>query len=51
VPGKSHFVTPTRQKADLTVEWHERTLNVTIEPAKLTIEVPPGVPTCGKPAK
>jgi outer membrane lipoprotein-sorting protein len=52
VPGKSHFTTPTRQKADLTVEWRERTVNVAIDPAKFTIAVPAGLPTCGQaPAK
>jgi outer membrane lipoprotein-sorting protein len=49
VPGKSHFVTPTRQKADLTVEWRERTVNVAIDPKKFTIAVPAGLPTCGAP--
>jgi hypothetical protein len=49
VPTKSHLVTPTRQKADLTVEWRERTVNVTIDPAKLKLEAPAGVPTCGQP--
>lgn len=52
VPGKSHFTTPNQQKADLTVEWHERTVNVTIDPKKFTIAVPAGLPTCGaKPKK
>ena len=50
VPGKSHFTTPNKQKADLTVEWHERTVNVTIDPKKFTIEVPAGLPTCGQAA-
>jgi len=48
VPGKSHFTTPTHQKADLTVEWRERTVNVAIDPAKFTIAVPAGLPTCGQ---
>jgi hypothetical protein len=48
VPGKSHFTTPNRQKSDLTVEWHERTVNVAIDPKKFTIAVPPGLPTCGQ---
>ncbi|HET9622555.1 MAG TPA: hypothetical protein VFP84_14385 [Kofleriaceae bacterium] len=47
VPGKSRFTTPTKQKADLTVEWRERTVNVTIDPKKFTIDVPAGLPTCG----
>jgi hypothetical protein len=49
VPGKSHFVTPNQQKADLTVEWRERTVNVAIDPKKFTIEPPAGLPTCGQP--
>jgi hypothetical protein len=48
VPGKSRFQTPGRQKADLTVEWRERTVNVAIDPAKFTIAVPVGLPTCGQ---
>jgi len=50
VPGKSHFTTPNNQKADLTVEWRERTVNVTIDPRKFTITAPAGLPTCGQPA-
>jgi hypothetical protein len=50
VPGKSRFTAPDSQKADLTVEWHERTVNLTIDPQKFTIAVPPGLPTCGQPA-
>jgi hypothetical protein len=50
VPGKSRFTTPNNQKADLTVEWRERTVNLTIDPAKFTIAVPAGLPTCGPPA-
>jgi hypothetical protein len=48
VPGKSHFTSPSNQKADLTVEWRERTVNVPIDPKKLTISVPAGLPTCGQ---
>jgi hypothetical protein len=51
VPGKSHFVTPNQQKADLTVEWRERAVNMTIDPKKFTIAVPAGLPTCGAPRK
>lgn len=47
VPGKSRFTTPNQQKADLTVEWRQRTVNVTIDPKKFTIAVPAGLPTCG----
>jgi len=48
VPGKSHFTTPNNQKADLVVEWRERTVNVAIDPKKFTIAVPAGLPTCGQ---
>jgi hypothetical protein len=47
VPSKSRFTSPNNQKADLTVEWHERTVNLAIDPSKFTIAVPPGLPTCG----
>jgi len=46
VPSKSRFMTPNHQKADLTVEWRERTVNVAIDPKKFTIAVPAGLPTC-----
>jgi hypothetical protein len=49
VPGKSRFTTPNRQKADLTVEWREHTVNLAIDPKKFTIDVPAGLPTCGAP--
>jgi hypothetical protein len=49
VPGKSRFVTPNQQKADLTVEWSQRSVNPSLEPAKFTMEVPAGLPTCGRP--
>lgn len=48
VPGKSRFTTPNNQKADLTVDWRERTVNLAIDPQKFTITVPPGLPTCGQ---
>ena len=52
VPGKSHFTTPNRQKADLTVEWGKRQVNVAIDPAAFKLGVPAGLPTCGPaPAK
>ncbi|HET7500254.1 MAG TPA: hypothetical protein VFK02_04600 [Kofleriaceae bacterium] len=51
VPGKSHFTTPNKQKADLTVEWRERTVNVPIEAKRFTIDVPAGLPTCGQQGK
>jgi len=51
VPGKSRFRTPERQKADLLIEWRERTVNVAIDPVKFTIAVPAGLPTCGQPKR
>jgi hypothetical protein len=48
VPGKSRFTSPSKQKADLTVEWRQRTVNPTIDPQKFTIAVPAGLPTCGQ---
>jgi outer membrane lipoprotein-sorting protein len=48
VPGKSRFQTPTHQKADLSIDWRERTINVAIDPSKFTIAVPAGLPTCGQ---
>ena len=49
VPGKSRLTTPSNQKADLTVEWHERTVNLTIDPEKFQLTAPAGLPTCGPP--
>ena len=46
LPGKTRFKSP-QQKADLLVEWKERTLNVTIDPAKFTVAVPPALARCG----
>lgn len=47
VPGKSHFTTPNRQKADLTVEWSKRQVNVPLDPAAFKLDVPAGLPPCG----
>jgi hypothetical protein len=46
VPGKTRFKTPDKQ-SDLIVEWKERKLNVTIDPAKFQLTIPPGLPQCG----
>lgn len=46
VPSKSHFTTPTRAHADLTVEWKERMVNVAIDAKKFTMSPPAGLPTC-----
>src|SRR5262249_18885558 len=51
VPGKSRLTTPNSQKADLTVEWHERTVNLTIDAEKFKIAAPAGVPTCTPPPR
>ena len=49
VPGKSRLTTPSTQKADLTVDWHERTVNLTIDPEKFKLTAPAGLPTCAPP--
>ena len=45
VPDKSRFRSPG-EKADLVVEWKERTLGVELEAAKFQMTVPEGVPAC-----
>jgi hypothetical protein len=47
LPGKTRFRSPG-QEADLLVEWKERAVNVTIDPAKFTVNVPAGLPRCGQ---
>ena len=49
LPGKTRFKSP-RQEADLLVEWKERGVNVAINPAKFTVNVPAGLATCGSQA-
>jgi Domain of unknown function (DUF4292) len=46
LPGKTRFKSPI-QEADLLVDWKERAVNVTIDPAKFTVNVPAGLPECG----
>ncbi len=46
LPGKTRFKSP-KEKADLLVEWKERTANVEIAPDKFAVKIPPGLPTCG----
>jgi hypothetical protein len=46
LPSKTRFKSPIRE-ADLLVEWKERTVNVTIDPTKFVVNVPPGLPSCG----
>jgi hypothetical protein len=49
LPGKTRFKSPS-QEADLLVEWKERAVNVSINPTKFTVNVPPGLPACGSAA-
>jgi hypothetical protein len=49
LPGKTRFKSP-RQEADLLVEWKERAVNVTIDPAKFNVNLPPGLMACGQAA-
>ena len=46
LPGKTRFKS-AGEHADLLVAWTTRTLNVSLEPAKFVVDVPPGLPTCG----
>jgi len=45
LPAKTRFKSPVQQ-ADLLVEWKERVVNPTIDPAKFTVTIPEGLPTC-----
>lgn len=46
LPNKTRFKSPG-QRADLLVDWKQRTLNVQIDPAKFVVQVPEGLPRCG----
>jgi len=46
LPTKTQFKSP-REKADLVVEWGQRTINPTIDDAKFVVTVPDGLPRCG----
>ncbi len=46
LPTKTQFKSP-KQKADLVVEWGQRTINPTIDDAKFVVTVPDGLPRCG----
>lgn len=46
LPGKTRFKSH-KEQADLLVEWGDRTVNPTIDPAKFVVNVPPGLPRCG----
>lgn len=45
LPAKTRFKSPT-QKADLVVDWKERTVNPAIDATKFKVEIPPGLPRC-----
>jgi hypothetical protein len=45
LPGKTRFKTPL-QKGDLLVEWKERTVNPTLDPAKFKVAIPAGLGRC-----
>ncbi len=45
LPSTTRFKSPAEQ-ADLLVEWKERTVNPTLDPAKFKISVPSGLATC-----
>jgi hypothetical protein len=49
VPGKTRFKSPA-QDQDLLVEWSELKVNVELTSDKFTIQVPPGLSTCGQQA-
>jgi hypothetical protein len=46
VPGSTRLQQPA-QKADLLVEWEERSVNVDLESSKFELAAPAGLPTCG----
>lgn len=46
LPTKTQFKSP-RAKADLVVEWGQRTINPTIDDSKFVVTVPDGLPRCG----
>lgn len=46
LPSKTQFKSAA-EKADLVVEWGERTINPQIDPAKFSVSIPDGLPRCG----
>ena len=46
LPTKTRFKSP-QESADLLVEWGDRTVNPTIDDAKFTVQIPPGLAMCG----
>lgn len=45
LPGRTRFKSPAKD-SDLLVEWKERTVNPTLDPAKFKIQIPEGLPRC-----
>jgi hypothetical protein len=45
LPAKTRFKSPQKD-ADLLVEWKERTVNPTLDPAKFKITIPEGLQRC-----
>jgi hypothetical protein len=45
LPGKTRFKSPQQQQ-DLLVDWKERRVNLEIDPAKFSVPVPQGLPSC-----
>jgi hypothetical protein len=45
LPGKTRFKSPQQQQ-DLLVDWKERRVNLTIEPAKFIVPIPEGLAGC-----
>jgi hypothetical protein len=46
LPSNTRFKSAA-EKADLVVEWGERTINPQIDPTKFTVSIPDGLPRCG----
>lgn len=45
LPAKTRFKSPAQQ-ADLLVEWKERVVNPTLDPAKFRVNIPDGLASC-----
>jgi outer membrane lipoprotein-sorting protein len=50
LPNKTRFQSPS-EKADLLVEWQERTINPTLDASKFVLTAPAGLPMCGSAPK
>lgn len=47
LPGKTNYVQPKQQNADVLVYWDKRELNIDITDDKFDFQLP-GIPTCGR---